>query len=646
MPTPDSTTVGDGRAASAHGVSYRPDIDGLRAVAVVSVLAFHAFPWRAPGGFAGVDVFFVISGFLITQLVDVSASAARFRFASFYARRVRRLFPALLIVIAGTTALGWLLLTTDQFAELVRDAIGGATFSANFVLWRNTGYFDPDATTKPLLHLWSLGVEEQFYLVWPSVIIWTRGRQFSRLAVLAGIWSISLTLYLALSSDHPLATFYAPWTRLWELCTGALVASGVRLPARSRDRDIASMVAFGLLLSPVLWQPRGAPWLLIMPVLGTACLIAAGETAFVNRSILACRPLVLAGLISYPLYLWHWPLLVFTRTVLFELGTPLGVYRGAALASYAVAFLAAVATYRLVERPVKRMQEHRSALALAACMGCVAILLWAGKDTPPLRNRDPAMRALTKIEHERALPENHPDVTFATGDARPEIVVLGDSHAEQYFLPFKAAALARSPVPTVAFLTHAGCPFLRPLPRSDFPQCHASLDAAEAPSVRLVIIATHWARYLPTVQNRMATSATALMLAHLRQDVQRLRALGKRVVIIGPHPTALTSDPSLLTAPPWPPGWTSRRRMQFAPEFSLREYRQASGWVEGPLTAVARATGARLIMPAEYLCRGNVCPAADAAGVPLWIDDNHLRPWAIARYLTYIPSLLDLGVHR
>lgn len=637
--------MADGRAASAQGSHYRPDIDGLRAIAVASVLAFHAFPLRAPGGFAGVDVFFVISGFLITRLVDEGVAAGRFSFASFYGRRVRRLFPALLVVIVATMAVGWVLATPDQFAELIRDAIGAATFSANFVLWRNTGYFGPDAATKPLLHLWSLGVEEQFYLVWPSVMVWTRGKQVSRLAVLAGIWSVSLALYLVLSSEHPLAAFYAPWTRLWELCTGALVASGLGLPASLKVRGVASVAGLGFLLSPILWHPGGAPWPLIVPVVGTAGLIAAGETAVVNRRILAWRPLVLVGLVSYPLYLWHWPLLVYTRAVLDDLGVAPGVYKGATLAALLVALLAAVATYRLVERPIRRLNERLTARSLAACMGGVALLLWAFEDTPSFRDRDPAVRALTSIQREFPMPEDHPDLAFATGDRAPEIVILGDSHAEQYFLAFRAAALALSPVPTVAFNTRSGCPFLRPRPPSEY-ACHPSLDAASAPSVRVVVIGTDWTRYLPSSQNQVATRETALMLANLRQDIQRLRALGKIVVIIGPHPTATTSDPALLTAPLWPLNGVLRSRPHFEPAFSLTEFRRTSAWVEDSLAAIARATSARLIMPADYQCHDDTCPAADSAGVPLWIDDNHLRPRAVARYLTYIPSVVALAATR
>ena len=172
-------------------MKYRPDVDGLRAIAVLAVVGFHAFPALAPGGFVGVDVFFVISGFLISGIIFSALERDRFSFLDFYARRVRRIFPSLIIVLAAAYGAGWFLFYADRYAELSKHIAGGAGFIANFVLWREAGYFDGASDTKPLLHLWSLGVEEQFYLVWPLLawLAWkaTPGRARAHAAGVPGL---------------------------------------------------------------------------------------------------------------------------------------------------------------------------------------------------------------------------------------------------------------------------------------------------------------------------------------------------------------------------------------------------------------------------------------------------------------------------
>jgi peptidoglycan/LPS O-acetylase OafA/YrhL len=213
-----------GVSTSGKPVDYRGDIDGLRAIAVLSVIGYHAFPISIRGGFTGVDVFFVISGFLISGLIFDDVRRQRFSFRKFYARRFRRIFPALIVILLSCLVYGWVALAPDEYRELGQQVAAGAGFSSNILLWIQSGYFDQEATTKPLLHLWSLGVEEQFYLAWPIVIVVVY-RSFKRLRyVLFGLITLSFISSIVLTHTNPSAAFYLTTSRFWELLLGALLA--------------------------------------------------------------------------------------------------------------------------------------------------------------------------------------------------------------------------------------------------------------------------------------------------------------------------------------------------------------------------------------------------------------------------------------
>src|SRR4051794_16060771 len=229
MTLPNRSMAGESTSGPSVGlrgdsVNYRPDVDGLRAIAVAAVIAFHAFPLGVPSGFVGVDVFFVISGFLISSIIFKGLNARTFDLAEFYCRRIRRLFPALILVLAVSLAFGWMVLFSPELKQLAKHAGGSAVFIANFVLWKEKGYFDNAAETKPLLHIWSLGVEEQFYLFWPfaALLIW-RFRSHVLSIVIAGML-ISFVINVATAARDFNAAFFAPWCRFWELAAGAGLA--------------------------------------------------------------------------------------------------------------------------------------------------------------------------------------------------------------------------------------------------------------------------------------------------------------------------------------------------------------------------------------------------------------------------------------
>jgi peptidoglycan/LPS O-acetylase OafA/YrhL len=328
--------------------AYRPDIDGLRAIAILSVIGFHAFPTVIPGGFVGVDIFFVISGFLISGILFAQSEQGNVSIRGFYARRIRRIFPALILVLATTLALGWWMLPSDELSRLGGDVAASAGFVSNIRLWHESGYFDLPSSTKPLLHLWSLGIEEQFYIIWPLTIVLI-GRKWKTPGVFLPVFlACSFLANLLLIDRSQNAAFYLPISRFWELLAGGLLAAhGNKLrPSATRAWCGVALITGSVFL---LDQYKLFPgWWALPPVAGAFLLISAGPEAWPNRRLFSNSALVFIGLISYPLYLWHWPLLTFARLAMF--GTPPVAIRILVILSSG---LLAWLTYRFIERPIR-----------------------------------------------------------------------------------------------------------------------------------------------------------------------------------------------------------------------------------------------------------------------------------------------------
>jgi peptidoglycan/LPS O-acetylase OafA/YrhL len=384
---------------SIGGATYRPDIDGLRAIAILAVVIFHAFPDSLPGGFVGVDVFFVISGFLISSIIFRGMHQGTFSFSLFYAHRIKRILPALILVLAGSYLLGWFTLAPDEFRQLGRHIAASVGFIQNFVLWGEAGYFNTATEFKPLMHLWSLSIEEQFYLVYPLAIwcAWRAGVNVLGFVVVLGSLSFGLNVM------DPAGTFFLPQTRFWEILTGSVLAyvqlfkkqqlmeylrrwaprlvfpGAMGLRVDPTVRSSLSVAALLLVVATVfgLDSTKNFPgWWAVAPVVGAFLLIGVGADAWVNRVILANRGMVFVGLISYPLYLWHWPLLSFLQ-ILERGNTP----RDARLAALALSFVLAWLTYRLVEAPVRGGSNSRMKVGLLCvlaavvwCAGCQLVL--------------------------------------------------------------------------------------------------------------------------------------------------------------------------------------------------------------------------------------------------------------------------------
>ena len=370
--------------------TYRSDIDGLRAVAVISVILFHTFPEILPGGFTGVDIFFVISGFLISTILYSNLATGHFSMLDFYGRRIRRIFPALILVMVACYALGWFVLLPNEYAQLGKHIAGGAGFVQNFVLWNETGYFDNAAETKPLLHLWSLGIEEQFYIIWP-ILLWIGYRlrlNLLSLTLVIAIVSFVLNIRGINVTKDLVATFYSPQTRFWELLIGATAAYLTLYPsAKLKEFEAQAIALVRRSIVVMVWNkdkqqalqsPSSTPmnnanlysiagvlilllgmalvnkdsffpgWWALMPTIGSVLMIIAGPTAIINRTLLSNRMIVALGLISYPLYLWHWAILAFLRITEGEVA-PWWLRAVVVL----VAVVLSILTYQLIEKPIQ-----------------------------------------------------------------------------------------------------------------------------------------------------------------------------------------------------------------------------------------------------------------------------------------------------
>lgn len=333
-------------------MKYRSDIDGLRAIAILPVVLFHIFPETFPGGFVGVDVFFVISGYLISEIIFRHIEAGDFSISKFYQKRILRILPALTLVLISCSIAGWFLLLPDEYQQLGKHIFGGSVFSSNIILNSERGYFDNLAETKPLLNLWSLAVEEQFYLIWPLLLILAKRVPGLFKNIFIGVLFLSFALNIYLIGNDPEFAFYSISTRAWELMIGALYAFIVINNSRflRASPNLMSLTGFVLLIMGFVFidKSRAFPgWWALLPSLG-AFFVLCGQHSVINTNLLSNKALIFVGLISYPLYLWHWPLISFSY-ILQAKSPTMEIRLGVLVAS----FIAAYFTYRFVEIPIR-----------------------------------------------------------------------------------------------------------------------------------------------------------------------------------------------------------------------------------------------------------------------------------------------------
>lgn len=654
---------------------YRPDIDGLRAVAIVPVVLYHAGFSAFSGGFVGVDVFFVISGYLITSIILAEIDGGTFSLARFYERRIRRIFPAFFAVLAFCLLVStWLLLPAD-LAAFAKSAEAATLFASNVIFGRASGYFDSGSELKPLLHTWSLAVEEQFYLLFPFSLIVVRRylrRSYISIAIavvlVSFVWSAFGVRY-----DREAAFYLAP-SRAWELGIGALLAMGaIRAPHSRILCNGLAVAGLGLIAYSVFAYTGSTPFpgpAAVLPCAGTALLIVAGaKHGSVVNSVLGWRPFVLIGLISYSLYLWHWPVLVFAKYYAIR---PL--HQTETLAALAFATIAAVMSWRYVERPFRgksglltRRQLFRGSGIVMASSVAIAASLVALHGLPG-RLEPGLMKALTAASsrkgagalcHELNAKQVRAHQLCRIGDphaAEVSFLVWGDSHTRSLTPELDRIASKDGRAGVIAMLY--GCPPIIGVTRERHgraDECAPFSMAMEEflvanRQIRDVLLVGRWGQYAegsrykhesgspvvlgelgrpedPTVTNYEA------MARGLNRTVEFVRSQGMRVWVLGPIPEVGWNVPSVVTR-----AARQGRTIDIAP--TLDEFYRRQARVLPLLDGLQRSGAASVLYPHTVLCGASNCPVSDA-GAMLYLDDDHLSVAGASRLGPVLRKMLS-----
>ena len=608
-------------ARTGHGhTGHRRDIDGLRALAILPVLFFHAHVPGFSGGYVGVDIFFVISGFLITGIISREMDKGRFSLIQFYARRFRRIIPALTLMMMTVLAMAAILYLPGDLESVPRSALAATLFLSNLWFFTDTGYFAGGADVKPLLHTWSLAVEEQYYIAFPLLLMGiARWAPRWRTVLLWAATAASLALCVAMRRDTSGFAFYLPPTRAWELLAGALLALGAFPSARMRPvKEVLSWIGIGAIAAAVIGFDSHTPFpgiAALAPVIGAVLLLHSAPGSSVGR-ILSLPPLVGVGLLSYSLYLWHWPLIVFTEYV-----TDMPLSGTLRILVMIAAFVAAYLSWRFVERPFRSSMHFPAprifrftALAMTllsiASIALIAAGPWPARFSPAVLRMAAGREDFSpdrKRCHDTAMRGAKPCILGA--DVRPDALLWGDSHGAEmvYVLSLDARRQGRALIER----TTSSCPPVLDYDATD-PRCamanRATFEAIRAaPAIRHIYLAAFWAN---------GDYDDPGFVARLDRTIAALHAMNRDVTIIGPVPPQHFDVPRRLAHLARSGG---DPRMEGAPRSEVmartRHLRALfSRW---------QSRGVKLIDPIKTLCDSQQC-SIEADTKPLYFDSHHL----------------------
>ena len=654
-------------------LKYRPDIDGLRAIAVLSVIGFHGFPHLVPGGFCGVDIFFEISGYLISFIILKGLTDGTFSLWGFYARRIKRIFPALSVVLLATLIIGELVLLPDEFQYLgLHTALAGG-FVLNWELYQALHWYF-GAMTTPLIHLWSLGVEEQFYLLWPLLLaaFWKMPKACGWLTAVVVMLSFAYNIEII---DHdPLAAFYLPMSRLWELGTGGLLAyvehQGGKAkayeyhPSSTRrlfwrcvlNRDVSGAIGAVLIITSFFTLHGSHPypgWRALAPVAGSLLLISAGPNSRINKHILSSKGMIWVGLLSYPLYLWHWPCLAFAH-ILWPYGAGSLLSFGAILVAVGAAYL----TYRYVELPIRSYKRN---IQVVACL-CVAILICSSAGylsfTQLIPSRSTSNIAGLLRSTSPELPPLHgrgwntTESFLRIGRGTRGVLFVGDSNLYQYYSRIDQLMLENPSNSHSAIIAgRGGCPLMA-IGMTDGPVagCQAfmrrAVEYAMRPDIDTVVIGASWYLYLTTWQEdgqadtygnpEPLLPSVDETLDELGKTIRRFVDNGKQVYIVLQTPIGTRFDPRrIIRRTILPPGFEMTESFRPTPEM-----RSVAEPIDRKLRSLAKSVHATVIDPIEFLCDSTRCPAISNNGELMYLDHNHLSPLYTRLHVRYLDSVL------
>lgn len=607
-------------------IDYRPDIDGLRGLAVLSVMMFHAFPSLVPGGFIGVDIFFVISGFLITKIIKSRIDENDFDFLQFFARRIRRLFPSLILLMTGCFVTGWFLFDTGDFKLLGKHMASSAGFISNFVFLGESGYFDQVAITKPLLHLWSLSVEEQFYFLWPVFMLMFAKKKLRLVQVILCMLVASFLFSLYFSSRDSAYAYYFPLSRFWELGVGAsLNYLPVGFKAKERkffNPQYVSTFAFFSLIFGFFLINSGSVfpgWLALVPVLSAASIIVVGQQPSIVNRLLTHRTIVWLGLVSYPLYLIHWPFLSFWKIVTLEDPSV-----AVACLILLISIVIASVVYIGAELPIRkngRWKTTSSLLVLMLILGILGLNIYK-RDGYPFRPIAEERMTFNIDNYAQPLP----DAVCLTNPCFPEqikpgirtVFFWGDSVTANLTSGLRREEITDLRIQPIVSMLGACPPIDGYIAKNEYKMDCEQFQAQgfsiiERYKPEAVFLFASWHTYLKSKEY------VRLNLLDLVPTLEKIKVLGsKRIIIVGQFPLFDASQADI------------GRRVFVEGEVGYTNWllNEDIFELDQAIEEFAQENDVEFLSPLDFLCNGRECQISASPNeyIPMAYDTLHMTP--------------------
>lgn len=651
--------------------NYRADIDGLRAIAIIAVVLFHMAPEYFGGGFVGVDIFFVISGFLITSIILYQLKNNTFSFNEFYAKRIIRLFPSLIIVLISTGLIGYFALLPSEFESLGKHSAAGATFLSNLLLFKEVNYFDSASEMKPLLHLWSLGIEEQFYIFLPLVLFISfkiKPKYIISILALSVVYSFSLNILKI--SNKPEYSFYLPQTRFWELMIGSVLGYfHINKNSIINKQLLNFLSTLGFLLCvlsfsiidknykfPGFWS--------LMPVIGTAFLIFSGKNTFINSKVLSHRFLVSIGLISYPLYLWHWPLLSFSY--ISRNNTPPIEER---ISLIILSFILSILTYKIIEKPLikwpigKKRKKSWIFLAVLIVVFFLGISIYKKFIPPYSSNKNFSLISEAVNDWDfpgrlKLIRNKKGDSIYWQGLNINKSIYIGDSNIQQYYPRLEKLVNQSKDNLGLLFASGGGCPPFPNLKNDDgkYSFCEKWINngfelALTDKNIKKVIIGAQWTSYFSENSNFYFSFGNNkvylsgfqknknLILNEFGKMIERLIKENKKVYVVLNIPVG----------PEFAPLSQIDRGFSRFPLINSKENKISRSSFESrylnllnSIEFISKKSGAKIINPLDYLCnmKSTYCDVS-IYGKPIYKDNCHLRPFYVKDFITFLDETIE-----
>lgn len=638
--------------------TYREDIDGLRAIAVLAVVFYHAGFKYFSGGFVGVDVFFVISGFLITGIIAREIKLNDFSLIKFYERRIRRIYPAAFALTGFVLIAGLFIYDASNYTKISRSVAANTVFLSNMLFWWESGYFDSASFLKPLLHTWSLAVEEQFYIFFPFLMILTARFFKSKFnAILSALWIVSFAACIYATYNYTSAAFYFMPLRAWELFTGSLIALNYSSwQASSRTKNILALIGMGLILFSVLTFSENTDfpgWAASLPVAGSGLILLGGnnENSLLKR-FLSQKPLVFIGKISYSLYLWHWSLLVMGKYYLIR-----DMSKTDSFIWLILVFLVSTLSWKFIETPFRvnpfwtQRRIFVFGLSIMTATFFTGVLIFLNHGFPQrfpqsfadTDNTDPerARWSSCQTKHKKEPPSEVSLCTIGAPEGQPEFLFWGDSHARAAAPAINQSALKYGV--TGYFSSMPGCPPLLGIDKKDQYRggCSGYNDMViqyitDHPEIKTVILSARWnmsadgrrfkneegaTKYQVDVWENTLGSSADLFELGLTRTVEKLSQVGRKVVIVTGIPEIGYDVPSALAI-----ASRTGRDLNAIIAPTMAEYQDRNKISLSIINKLSSEYSILLIQPQQALCNEKIC-IVEQDGMPLYRDDDHLTTY-------------------